>query len=151
MRYSPQLKTIFQIFVAFLWAGAAYAAPKNLAESIQEISLDSFGWAVLLSGGAGFVATVNKVADAIVPQRNAYFVMFKDVLVSLFTGLITFGMATWWGVAGGIQVFVIPLMGYAGSRALEKGIQNGLFPIMDRVFDALGALIGLRSKDKETP
>jgi hypothetical protein len=148
MRYSTQLKIAFQLWIAFFWGAAAHAAQSSLVESIQNIPLDAFGWAALLAGGGGFVATVKKVAEAAVPFKNVYFEMFKDLLMSIFVGMVTWAMAAWWGVPGAIQVFLIPIMGYAGSRALERGIENGLLPLIDRFLEALGALIGLRPKDK---
>lgn len=137
MRHSSQLKKVFQIWIILLWGATAHAAQSSLTESISGIPIDALGWALVLAGGGGFVATVKKVAEATTAFRNVYLEMFKDLLLSLFAGLLMFGFGMILGLPGPFQVVLIPLAGYAGTRVIERGVEKGLFATLDRVFNAL--------------
>jgi len=134
MRNLLQLKKALYAWFGVLWTATAYAAQNSFTEGIESIPLRAIGYALILSCLGGLAATTTKITKADAVIKNIWIEIFKDILCSILAGTFIFCLTSWAGLSFWLQIIFISLAGYSGSRLLERGIENGLFPWVDKVF-----------------
>ena len=139
MGATSQMKKAFWAWIGLIWCSTAYAAQNSFSDGIESIPGKAIGYAVALAFIGGFTATTTKIAKADIIFKNIWLEMLKDIMCSLFAGLCVFLLTSWVGALYCpfyLQAALISLSGYAGSRIIERAVENGLLPWVDRIFPA---------------
>lgn len=134
MAKSLQLKTVFWAYLLIFWSAAVWAADTEQAKGLESISLLTILYVFVVAAVGGALTTLNKITNPVIVVKFIWLELLKDVLSSFIAGLLAFFLTSWWSTAIWGQAVFITLAGVGGSRVLDRMLEGGMFPWIDRVF-----------------
>ena len=137
MAKSVQLKwPIFFTFFA-VWCSVAYAAETDLAKGIESIPLGAIKYTVIFSLIGAAANTLNKITKPDLQIKRVWLEVLKDLFCGLAAGMLVFLMVSWTPTPFTVQAALITLGGAAGSRFIDRGVEDGLFGWLGDLFNRL--------------
>jgi hypothetical protein len=131
---SLQLKTAIWLWAMVLWGSAAYAAETDLAKGLEAIPFAAIKYVLIFSFIGGVVGTLNKITNPNIVVQRVWLEVLKDLMSSLLAGMLAFFFTSWMPISFWIQAALITLAGVGGSKILDRMLEGGMFPWIDRLF-----------------
>lgn len=120
--------------MSIVWSSVAFAAETDLAKGIESIPFQSIKYVLIFSAIGGAAGTLNKIANPNNNVRSVWLEVLKDMVCSLAAGMLVFFFVSSTPLSFWLQAAFITLAGVGGSRVLDQGLDNGLFPWLGRFF-----------------
>lgn len=149
MAKSLQLKLAFWIYLSAFWCAAAYAAETDLAKGIESIPFAAIKYVLIFSLIGGAAGTLNKISNPDIIIKRVWLEVLKDMVCALAAGMVIFFLVSWTPISFWLQAAFITLGGVGGSKVLDQGLDNGLFPWIGRLFGKVPA--GPPAKEDTVP
>ncbi|MCX7283890.1 MAG: hypothetical protein NTX28_07575 [Novosphingobium sp.] len=134
MAKSLQLKTAIWSYLLVFWSATVWAADTDLAKGLEAISFKTILYVFMLSFIGGMAGTLNKICSPDIVVKRVWVEVAKDLFSSLLAGLLVFFLTSWWSTVFWGQAILITLAGAGGSRVVDRMLEGGMFPWLDRVF-----------------
>ena len=134
MAKSVQLKWAFFFYLFAFWCAAAYAAETDLAKGIESIPFAAIKYVIIFSLIGGAAGTLNKISNPDIIIKRVWLEVLKDMVCALAAGMVIFFLVSWTPISFWLQAAFITLGGVSGSKVLDQGVDQGLFPWIGRVF-----------------
>lgn len=139
MAKSLQLKIAFWVYLCAFWCAAAYAAETDLAKGIESIPFAAIKYTIFFSLIGGAANTLNKITKSDIQIKSIWLEVVKDMVCGLAAGMLVFLLVSWTPMPFTIQAALITLGGAGGSRVIDRGVEDGLFGWLARVFGKVPA------------
>jgi hypothetical protein len=132
---NQQLKCAIWVYLSVFWGYAAYGADNALVQGIESIPVRAVVYVLVLSIVGGAAGTLNKLTQPDVKISNLPLEIGKDTLSSVVVGMLIFFATSWVAfITFWPQAICITLGGYGGSKVLDRMLNDGFIPWMQRVF-----------------